>query len=199
MKCMKTIAAVFFMTLLYMNTTAQRIKLDEGNLSPLKNEKAINVEFTYDNMKVGKYDKEEDYIAKKKEEYNKKEASKGDAWAQNWVNDRDARFEPKFNELFEKSSDITAGPNKNAKYTLIFKTIFTEPGFNIAVMRKNAEINAEAWIVETANKSNVIAKISVDRAQGRTFGGYDFDTGGRIAEAYADAGKALGRFVKNNF
>lgn len=198
MKFMKTIAAVFLMALLYQNTTAQRIKLDEGNLSPLKSEKTLNVEFVYDNMKVGKYDKEEEYIAKKKEEYNKKEASKGDAWAQNWVNDRDARFEPKFNELFEQSSNMTAGKNKNAKYTLIFKTTFTEPGFNIAVMRRNAEINGEAWIVETANKSNVIAKISVDRALGRTFGGYDFDTGGRIAEAYADAGKALGKFVRNN-
>ena len=28
----------------------------------LKNEQTINTEFTYDNMKVGKYNKEEDYI-----------------------------------------------------------------------------------------------------------------------------------------
>jgi hypothetical protein len=145
-------------------------------------------------MKVGKYDKEEEYIAKKKEEYNKKEASRGDAWAKNWVNDRDARFEPKFIELFEKNSNMTA--SKTAKYTIIFKTNFTEPGFNIGIMRKNAEINGEAWVVETANKNNVIAKMSVDKALGRTFGGYDFDTGERISEAYADAGKALGKFIK---
>jgi hypothetical protein len=57
-------------------------------------------------------------------------------------------------------------------------------------------MNGEAWIVETANKSNVIAKISVERALGRTFGGYDFDTGERISEAYADAAKAIGNFIK---
>ena len=65
----------------------------------------------------------------------------------------------------------------------------------MGVWRKNAELNGEVWIVETANKSNVIAKISVDKALGRTFGGYDFDTGGRIMEAYADAGKALGKYL----
>ncbi|MEJ7914401.1 MAG: hypothetical protein WKF70_14695 [Chitinophagaceae bacterium] len=199
MHLLKIKAAFLLMVVFQADTIAQRIKILEGTLSALKTEKAINVEFTYEDMKVGKFDKEADYVAKKKEEYNKKEATRGDAWAQNWQNDRDAKFEPKFNELFEKNSDISAGKQKDATYTLIFKTSFTEPGFNIAITRKNAEINGEAWIVETANKANVIAKIAVEHAQGRTFGGFDFDTGGRIAEAYADAGKALGKFVKSNF
>ena len=56
--------------------------------------------------------------------------------------------------------------------------------------------DGEAWIVETADKSKVIAKISIQKAPGRTFGGYDFDTGERIAESYADAGKALGKFIR---
>ncbi len=42
---------------------------------------------------------------------------------------------------------------------MIFKTTFTEPGFNIGIMRKNTEINADVLTVETANKSNVIAKL----------------------------------------
>ncbi|MEP7107248.1 MAG: hypothetical protein ABI760_04685 [Ferruginibacter sp.] len=50
--------------------------------------------------------------------------------------------------------------------------------------------------METANKSKIIAIISVDNALGRTFGGYDYDTGLRIGEAYADAGKALGKYIK---
>ena len=84
---------------------------------------------------------------------------------------------------------------KDAKYTLIFKTMTTEPGFNIAIQRKNAEINGEFWIVETANKDKVVAKATVQKALGRTFGGFDFDTGTRLSEAYADAGKAVGRFI----
>jgi hypothetical protein len=169
------------------------MKLLEGDLSALKNEKSINTEFTYDNMKVGKFDKEADFVNKKKEDYNKKEAGKGDTWAQRWVDDRQERFEPQFNEEFEKTSSMTVTPK--AKYTLIYKTVFTEPGFNIAVMRKNATIDGEAWIVETADKNKVIAKISVLKAPGRTFGGFDYDTGERISEAYAMAGKSLARFI----
>lgn len=176
-------------------THAQRIKLTDGNLSALKNEKNIKVEFTYDNMKVGKFDKEEDYVRTKKEEYNKKEPGRGDSWAKSWVDDRAYRFEPKFNELFEKYSDLSN--KKDAKYTLILHTSFTEPGFNVGVWKKNAEINTDAWIVETADHNKVIAKISMDRVPGRSFWGGDYDTGARIAECYADGGKALGKFIKD--
>jgi hypothetical protein len=197
MRLIKACAALLCMMAVFAGTNAQRIKLIEGDLTPLKNEKKINTEFTYDHMSVGKFDKEEDYIAKKKDEYNKKESGKGDKWAKDWVADRQDKFEPKFNDLFEKESEMaTTGSKKEAKYTLIYKTTSTEPGFNIAIMRHNAETNAEVWIVEAANHSKVIAKISVQKAQGRTFWGEDYETGGRIAECYADAGKALGRFIR---
>lgn len=179
---------------------AQKIKITEGSLAPLANETEINTEFTYENMSVGKFKNEADYVAKKTEEYNKKEAGRGDNWARNWVLDRKDKFEPKFNELFEQEFErkVTYASKKPAKYTLIYKTTSTEPGFNVGVMRKNAETDAEVWIVETANRNNVIAKLTVLNALGRTFGGYDFDTGGRISECYADAGKALGKFMKKN-
>lgn len=89
---------------------------------------------------------------------------------------------------------MTVSRKKPAKYTLVFKTTFIEPGWNVGIPRKNAMINAEAWIVETANEK-VIAKIR-RKVPGHTFGGYDFDTGVRIAECYADAGKHLGKFIK---
>ena len=177
-----------------LSLSAQRIKTVEGNFSVLQDQQKINTEFTYDDMKVGKYDKEADYVADKTASLNKKEPGRGDTWSKAWVTDRSDRFEPKFNELFEKSSGLST--SKDAKYTLIFKTISTEPGFNIGITRKNAEINAEVLLVETANKNKVVAKATVQKAVGRTFGGYDFDTGERISEAYADAGKALGKYVK---
>jgi hypothetical protein len=178
-----------------ITASAQRIKLLEGDLSVLKGQKSINTEFTWDNIKVGSYDKEADYVQKKTDDYNKKEAGRGDTWAKAWESDKMNRFAPKFNELFSDNSDMKAGTDKNAKYTLIFKTSFLEPGYNIGISRKNASMDGEAWIVETADHSKVIAKISVDKAQGRIFGGFDFDTGVRLAEAYADAAKALGKFI----
>jgi hypothetical protein len=188
-------------TLLVMTTAclsltalAQKIKLKEGSLDVLKNETSINIEFTYDNMAVGKFDKEADYVNKKKTEYNAKEAGRGDRWEKAWIDDRKNRFEPNFIELFTKHSELA--DSKKAKYTLIFHTTFTEPGFNVYVTRKNASIDAEVLIVETANKSNVIAKLTLDNAPGRTFMGNDWDTGERISESYAKAGKSLGKYIK---
>jgi hypothetical protein len=193
MKMIKLLG-ILFPIAISLGASGQRIKVIEGDFSVLKGEQKINTEFTYDNMKVGKFDKEEDYIAEKKESLNKKEAGRGDTWSKAWVTDRKERFEPKFNDLFEKSSNMSI--EKDAKYTLIFKTTFTEPGFNVGVYRKNAEINAEVWIVETANRDKLIAKATIMKAPGRTGGGFDFDTGERLGEAYEMSGKALGRYIK---
>jgi len=196
MKLIPALAAISLVAVLSAPASAQKLKVTEGSLSALKGQTEINTEFTYDGMKVGKFDNEADYIQKKTTEYNSKEAGRGDTWAKAWKDDREARYEPKFAELFNEHGSIKSVHNKSAKYTLIFKTNFIEPGFNVGVWRKNASMDGEVWIVETASPDKAVAKISVEKAQGRVFGGYDFDTGVRIAEAYADAGKALGKFIK---
>jgi len=173
---------------------AQHIHLIDGNLSALKGNGSINIQFDYDNMRVGKYDKEADYISAKRQEYNSKNPGRGDTWAQEWVSDRKSRFEPKFTDLFVK--EWGGGLSASAKYTLIIKTTYTEPGYNIAISSHSAEISGEAWIVETANPSNVIAKISFTNAPGRTFMGNDYDTGVRISESYAVLGKNLGKWIR---
>ncbi len=194
MKIFKIIPAVLAITLLSLTAGAQKLKNTSGDKNILKSESAINIEFTYENMSVGKYKDEQEYIKDKTAEYNKKEAGKGDAWAASWVNDRKSRFEPKFIELFTDNSNMKV--NADAKYTLIFKTTSIEPGFNVGVMRKNAEIDAEVWIVETSNKSNKAATFTISNVPGSTAFGYDFDTGQRISEAYAKAGKQLGKSLK---
>jgi hypothetical protein len=194
MKLLNKGLGLFAMALFALSANAQRIKTTDGDLSVLKNETAINIEFVYDGQSVGKFDSEKEYIQKKTEEYNKKEPGRGDSWAKSWVADRASRFEPKFIELFQENSGMTV--KKDAKYTMIFKTTSTEPGFNIVIKRKNAEIDAEVWIVETANRNKRIATLTVSNAPGRTFGGSDYDTGLRISESYAVAGKKLGKYIK---
>ena len=191
---MKKLLLLFFIAISF-HGFAQKIKLTEGNLSALKGQKSINLELTYNGVRVGKYADEKEYIEKKKAEYNKKEQGKGDQWEKDWYADRKGRFEPRFVESF-----ILAGMSakQDAQYTLIFNTTFIEPGFNIGVARRNAYIDGGAVLVATADKSKVIAKLTVDKAPGRIYGGYDFDTGLRIQESYATAGKQLGRFIAKN-
>lgn len=184
------LAASLFITLA---ATAQKIKKTQGDFTPLKSEKSINIEFKYDGLAVGKFKNEAEYVTKKTEEYNKKEAGKGDKWATDWKGDRPRAYEPQFIEQFVEKSGLKN--EKNAKYTLIFQTTFIEPGFNVGAWRKNASINATATIVETANPNNILAVINIDNAPGRDAMGFDYDTSWRISEAYAKAGKSLANYI----
>ena len=177
---------------------SQKLKVIEGDLSVLKGQTSVKTEFTYDNMTVTtKNVPEAEFISTKKAEYEKKEAGRGDKFATAWVEDRPNRFEPQFRELFAKHSEMTTAGD-NAKYTLIFHTTHTETGYNIGISKRPAYIDGEAWLVETANKDKVVAKMTIDNVPGSQFGGYDYDTGTRLAECYAKAGKDIGKlFAKS--
>lgn len=199
MKFISKVAALLTLVLFSMQTNAQRIRTVSGNPEILKNENSLNVEFTYDNISVGKYSREEDYVKKKTDEYNSKDPGRGDNWARGWVADRQSRYEPKFMDLFIRESRMNI--SKDAKYTLIFKVKSLEPGYNIGISamyggRKNAEMDAVVDIVETADREKVLATITIDNAPGGTWGGYDYDTGSRIQESFAISGKKLAKYLK---
>jgi len=187
----------FFTFILATNSLEAQVRVQKGDIKVLKGQKTIGIKFTYDKMGVGKFKNEGDYLKKKVGEYNEKEAGKGDAWKEAWVNDRAARFEPKFLDLASKYTDkaglqLSTDP-VGTKYTIIVNTDFTEPGFNIYVARKNAEIKTTITIVETGT-DKVVVKMSAS-GQGRTFGGNDWDTGVRLTEAYAKTGKEFGKYL----
>ncbi len=207
MKRLKHLALCAFVLIAATRGFGQKVKLEDGDLSPLKSEKTIAFAFTYDSMSMGSThghppgpghshapQTEAEYVAKHTADYNKKSPGKGDEWAKAWKDDREALYEPAFTKEFEKYGSLQ--PDPKSKYTLIFKTTNTEPGFNIGFMRHNAEISGVAWIVETANKSHVIAKISVLNAPGGSFFENDYATDERIATAYSEAGRGVGYFIK---
>lgn len=175
-------------------TSAQKIILESGDGKVVSSEKMMNIEFDYSEFGVGKFEKEEDYVKQKKDEYNKKEPGKGDKWHESWVGDRKNRFEPKFLELINKGLEkkgVMVGKNPSAKYTLKVKTTFIEPGFNVGVMKRPAAVSFKYIFYETANPSNIVAVYSQNEVPGSQFGGYDFDVGTRVAESYAKGGKML--------
>ncbi len=207
MKHLKRLTLLSFILLIASRGFGQKVKLEEGDLSPLKTEKTLAFAFTYDSMSMGSghghppgpghahaQQTEAEYVAKHTEEYNKKSPGKGDEWAKAWKDDRETLYEPGFTKEFEKYGALQ--PDPKSKYTLIFKTTVTEPGFNIGFMRHNAEISGVALIVETANKSHVIAKISVINSPGGSFFENDYATDERISTAYSEAGRGLGYFIK---
>lgn len=198
---MKTLKILFVSLIVLGATTlqAQKIKLIEGDLAFLQGQTEILVEYDYSQMGVGKFSNEADYIAKKVSEYNEKKPGSGDEWQEKWVADREGRYHPKFEELLNSyTSKVGCSFNQtnvNAKYTMILKTTFTEPGWNIGISRMDASINVEIIFVETANRDNKLAVITMTGVPGRGAMGNDYDTGFRIQEAYAKCGKETGAFL----
>jgi hypothetical protein len=183
------------LTIISFASSAQRITLIEGDLKALKGQTSFNSQFTYDNMIVGKEMTEKAYIDEKKAKLDEGEPGRGAKWEQSWKDDRVNRFAPQFRELFSKHAGVSAVDEK-APYTLIVKTTRTEPGWNVGVMKRPSFIDAEVWIVESANPKKTIAKVSIMNAAGRAAWGNDYETGARLQESYAKAGKGFGGFIK---
>jgi len=195
MKFTKLLAVALFVLTAFTGF-GQSLKLKSGKLDFLKGQKTVNVVYVYDNMNVAK-GTEQEYIDKKVTEHNKKEAGKGDEWKKNWIGARQQRYQPKFEELMNKRLEdvgVKVGNYPDAPYTLILKTTFTEPGFNVGVMRMPAYTNLEADFVKTGT-TNSEAVITMEKSPGADAMGYDFDAGSRISESYAKAGKSLGAYL----
>jgi len=170
----------------------------QENLSFLKGEKTIKIEYNYDNVNVGKKT-EEVYCSEKVSDYNKKTPGKGDKWLVEWKNNREDSYQPKFEDLLNKylsEKNISAyASNNDAKYTMIVKTIVLEPGFNVGVARKSAYITVEVVFVESANKEKILAKKTFKNMPGAAAFGEDYDVGTRVKEGYAKAGKEVAKWI----
>jgi len=194
MKTIRIFGAIAALLFTGTTTFAQQVDLTRGDLSILKDEKTINIEFTYDNMTVGDDGKEANYIKRKTQENNDKEKGSGEIWARKWEEDKRDRFGPKFILGFTNLSKMTV--SKDARYTLIFNTKAMEPGYSVGVSKRNAGIDGTVTIVETANPAKKLIVISVERPGENMFRGAAFDAGSRIADAYYLSGQKVGKFIK---
>jgi hypothetical protein len=176
---------------------AQKITLTSGSFKALSGQSEVNVVYKYDGMKVGIGKKalpEDEYIEKKKGEYNKKEAGRGDSWEKDWVADRENKFHVKFEDLFNKGlKGTTIGRGKSgAKYTMIVHTTTTEPGWNIPFVGKQPSlVDMTISLVETGNEGTPLGVATVVGSPGTTYGYGDWDTGIRIQESYAKGAKSF--------
>lgn len=179
---------------------AQKIAVTAGDISSFKGIGELNVEYDFSDFGVGKFKTEQEYIDKKKKEYNDDEAGKGDAWEENWHADKENTYQPKFEELFNivmlsKGTGIEAGTYPDAEFTLVLKTTFLEPGFNVGISSKNASIDVIAYLVRTGDESNHLVDITMTKVPGNGLFFGEYDAEGRIAQAYATAGEKLAAYI----
>lgn len=193
-----TLSFVFLLSIILFSLTsanAQKRILLAGSLSGLKGEQSYALKFEYDSMIVG-YDKtEQQYLEEKKAIWEANERGKGEEFVRQWFDDRTRRYEPAFIRSFEKYTNIKLN-DRDAKYTMIVKTIRTEGGWDVGVMSIPGEIDAEIWIVETRDESVVIAKVGFYGFLGKISSGGEFDMTRRIQSAYEALGKWTIDFLK---
>ncbi|MBI9053681.1 MAG: hypothetical protein JEY96_07670 [Bacteroidales bacterium] len=193
---MKNIILLFVAFLSIIGTTnAQKVKVESGDLSFLKDVAEISVVFVYPNdMKYGKMTLQE-YIDEKVEEKEKKEEGSGEKWKSDFFADRE-RFNEKFIHTLGKYSKslFVAEDNSDFKYTMIVKTTFTEPGFQFGFQSKAAAIDLEISFIETNAPDNIIASMKMSKASGAAHP----DSGERVAGAYSNGGAVLGKYLRKN-
>jgi hypothetical protein len=190
---MEKILAVLF--LISSSAVAQKMKIISGSLTGLHNEKSYNIIFRYDSMMIGTDTPEKVYLREKRRQWEQKEQGRGSDFVEIWFTDRKEQYEPEFIRNFEKYAGVKLEAAE-AEYTLILKTTRTEGGWSAGILNHPGEIDGELWVVETADKSRVIAAIGFYNFTGKEFYGGDFEMTDRIQSAYATAGKGLGDFFR---
>jgi hypothetical protein len=188
-----------FIAVTSLTAKAQKMVQEVGDLTMLVGQTKMLVEYDFDDLDMGKEGSESEYLEKKRTDLNKKEAGKGDKFVEGWKKNQTERYEPKFEELFNKTMkgkmDISQS-NKDAKYKLIVKTLTLYPGYNVGVSKMPAYVSFAFIIVETANPDKILSKTVVKNVVGSQVMGYDFDAGSRLQESYAKAGKMLAAYIK---
>ena len=198
MKQMRLIAIVGFIATV-ITAHAQKMVQEMGDVSMLAGQNKMLVEYDFSELDMGKYGNEKEYLNKKRTELNEKEAGKGDKWVEGWEKNKENRYEPKFEELFNKvlaDKMMISTTYKDAKYKLVVKTLTLYPGYNIGVSKIPAYCSYSFIIVERSNPETVLSKISVNNVRGSQAMGYDFDAGSRLQESYAKAGKMFAKYLK---
>ncbi len=91
-----------------------QVWIEGRNLSYLKGQKQINIQFSYEGMKVKEvatlwnYDTrrskaEEEFVKQESKKYeNKGKARSGEEWANEWEINKNAKYEPEFRRLFAR-------------------------------------------------------------------------------------------------
>ena len=180
---------------------AQKAKVTQGDWENLKDISAYNVEFDYSNLEIPKYDSEEEFLKDKMAKREEKEAGTGEVFKKSWFSDREEFYEPRFIETFnERYEDekVKVGKDINADYTIKIHTTFMYPGYNVGIVRHNSKIELTLSVYKTDNLDDAIFSVDYTKIEGQGNGGYDFNSGQRIADAYIIFGRAFAKHLYKN-
>ncbi len=193
----------FFTLILAITCTsiyAQKIKIEQGDFDFIAGQKEVNVEFDYSGMKLMKENfTNEEYVAKRSGDLEKKARGKGKTWEKAWNSSRELIWNPKFLELMNKylgkDKDMYFAEDlSDTKYTLIVETAWLYPGWDAGIMKQPAKVTTNLKFVETANKEKILLEVSSKNAPGDQWGN-NYSNESRVGEGYAKTGKSFAKLI----
>ncbi|WP_459210998.1 hypothetical protein [Aquimarina rhabdastrellae] len=176
-------------------SSGQKVK---GNPKALKEVKAYKVIFDYTDIKVGKFKTEEDFLKDKMKKREEKEKGLGEKFKKSWFDDRETRFKPKYIESFNKRfEDGELAVNENdEEYIMKIHSTWVYPGYNVGIVRHNAELTATVSVYKASEPDNEILSLTYKKIQGKGAFGNDYNSGYRISECYAKLAKSVAKYFK---
>lgn len=113
-----------------------------------------------------------------------------------WEGAKEMFWSPKFLEI----ANVVAKKTKTnitfqeglaaAKYTLMVEAVWIFPGWDAYMMKQPAKVTTRIKLVETGNKSKVLAELLSEEAPGDQWGS-NFSNESRIGEGFAKTAKTL--------
>lgn len=179
---------------------AQKIQILSGNTDFLKDQKDINVELIFDNVKFFDENKTEAEYLEKREKDVLDNPKRGESywkeWLADWNENKNSTYLEKFIKGTTKSKKYNFVKNSSAKYSLIINSEWIYPGYHAGIAIEPAKLTTTLNFVETANPSTILLSIKTEKVKG-TSGKNDFVMEyGRIASAYESTGKLVAKELK---
>lgn len=190
---------LLFVTALGM---AQKAKVTKGDWSALKGITEYTLVFDYSDLEIPKYDSEEAFLEDKMADRDEKEPGSGEKFKASWFSDREEYYEPRFIETFnDRYKDGAVKVDRDlgsAEYTMKIHTTFIYPGYNVGVVRKNSKIEVTLSVYKNDSPDDIIFSVDYTKIEGAGNGGYDFNSGQRIADAYIIFARRLTKDMYKN-
>ena len=198
---MKNIFIIAFL-LVTTSLVAQKANVTKGDWKDLKGITEYTLEFDYSDLEIPKYDSEEEFLEDKMAKREEKEPGTGEQFKESWFSDREEYYEPRFIETFnDRYKDGAVKVDRDlgsADYTMKVHTTFIFPGYNVGVVRKNSKIEVTIDVFKNDNPDNIIFSVDYTKVEGAGNGGYDFNSGQRIADAYIILSRRLVKDMYKN-
>ena len=192
---------LFTALLITTSVLSQKAKVQKGDWSNLKGITAYNMVFDYSDLQIPKYDNEEEFLKDKMAKREEKEPGTGEKFKKSWFSDREEFYEPRFIETFNKKykdGAVKVGKDLDTEYTMKIHTTMIYPGYNVGIVRHNSKLELTLSVYKTTNPDDVIFSVDYTKIEGQGNGGFDFNSGQRIADAYIIFGRAFAKHLYKN-